>query len=549
MSSIFINFLLVVLPTLSCADAGFLQHSSEQGLTAEQLSVILGAIEDTLGEKHRRETEVRIAPLQDLLAPTLKALPNNEYGKFGSKAVRYALHRLFLQRHAWYVDALDATEESGNVTSTRILQTVPDQIQSLFESKLGARGLSAHEVAVMAATFENLAYQESIERLHSAYIAANLTMGAGHLTVEQVDYLLDVYAAGFVTRKNLTQRWLEAREKGIASLLDFAPKLYPGFVTLQRFMRGIRAEATSNRSTISNLEVTRIVSRFQDKYGRWQNSECDDLKKKLLSIEDDGTGRVSLAKFYGAVVNGIHQEFEESSEYLRALGALDETNPSQPRVIITNYILSPSNCLAASKYYSVCCLDECEDLMDHVERTVENPVATPEQLAEIITTMPTSVARSNHMMTPELRRRLHEIAATKGGMVPLHSRLLKQWLHHVYPRECSYPHLSNSTSRKRSKEWQKSTGLNGRASQEDMKQCIADAAGREGEMTNEIVWSDVDEFYVDVGASPTDGTIIFRNLIKFSVLFGVVLSIMYYLMGMAREMKDQTNDNDCVKYV
>merc|ERR1719440_2157770 len=29
-------------------------------------------------------------------------------------------------------------------------------------------------------------------------------------------------------------------------------------------------------------------------------------------------------------------------------------------------------------------------------------------------------------------------------MVPLHGRLFAQWMHHVYPRECPYPHLSGT---------------------------------------------------------------------------------------------------------
>merc|ERR1719157_39189 len=41
--------------------------------------------------------------------------------------------------------------------------------------------------------------------------------------------------------------------------------------------------------------------------------------------------------------------------------------------------------------------------------------------------------------------RLDEIATHHGGLVPLHGRLFAQWLHHAYPRECPYPHLSGTT--------------------------------------------------------------------------------------------------------
>ena len=37
-----------------------------------------------------------------------------------------------------------------------------------------------------------------------------------------------------------------------------------------------------------------------------------------------------------------------SVEYLRNLGVLDETNPSRPSVVITNHMISKTNCLSAS---------------------------------------------------------------------------------------------------------------------------------------------------------------------------------------------------------
>merc|ERR1740123_1200814 len=45
-----------------------------------------------------------------------------------------------------------------------------------------------------------------------------------------------------------------------------------------------------------------------------------------------------------------------------------------------------------------------------------------------------------------LRDRLEEIAWHHGGHVPLHGRLFAQWLHHVYPMQCPYPHESGTTN-------------------------------------------------------------------------------------------------------
>ena len=104
------------------------------------------------------------------------------------------------------------------------------------------------------------------------------------------------------------------------------------------------------------------------------------MKRKLFDIEDDGTGRVSLARFYNSAKLGQWQ-FSESPDYSRALGALDDSDTSNPRVIVANYIAAPTNCVASSSYYSVCCLDECEDLVDHLERKIHAPSATPRKIA------------------------------------------------------------------------------------------------------------------------------------------------------------------------
>merc|ERR1719421_2040881 len=73
-------------------------------------------------------------------------------------------------------------------------------------------------------------------------------------------------------------------------------------------------------------------------------------------------------------------QFSEKVEYLRQLGALDESNPDNLRVIIPNYVNGPSNCAASSSYYSVGCLNECDELLGHVEAKVASPDALPEQI-------------------------------------------------------------------------------------------------------------------------------------------------------------------------
>merc|ERR1712129_345286 len=48
-------------------------------------------------------------------------------------------------------------------------------------------------------------------------------------------------------------------------------------------------------------------------------------------------------------------------------------------------------------------------------------------------------------ISPQLLSRLQEIANHHQGQVPLHGRLFMQWLHHAFPTECTFPHVSGTT--------------------------------------------------------------------------------------------------------
>lgn len=138
--------------------------------------------------------------------------------------------------------------------------------------------------------------------------------------------------------------------------------------------------------------------------------------------------------------------FVESVPYLRQLGALDETDPAQMSVIITNYLTSPANCVSSSKFYSVCCIDQCERLLGSLEEAISAPYAAPAQITELISSLSSDTVQAPRPLPAALSQRLEEIAALHGGQIPLHGRLFAQWMHHAYPHECPYPHMSGTTN-------------------------------------------------------------------------------------------------------
>merc|ERR1719469_679334 len=177
-------------------------------------------------------------------------------------------------------------------------------------------------------------------------------------------------------------------------------------------------------------------------FGKWQNSDCRGIKEALMDLDPDGSGRVALGRFYSKPATGKYR-FSESTEYLQQIGALDETG-WRPKVLIANYVAGPSNCIASSEYYSVCCLSDCEGLMNAVEAQIQAPTASPDQLLNLVSNLSSPSVDAPRQLQPGLVQKLHSIAARNGGAVPLHGRLFAQWLHHAFPNDCPYPSTPRS---------------------------------------------------------------------------------------------------------
>jgi len=186
--------------------------------------------------------------------------------------------------------------------------------------------------------------------------------------------------------------------------------------------------------------ASEIVEDMAKDYGKWQNSECQQMKDDLLSLDADGSGLVPLSTFYSQPDTADYQ-FTESVDYLQDIGAIEmSTSSGRPKVRIANYLAGPSNCIASHTYYSVCCLSECEAWMNQLEGQVQAPTASPERLLELVGTLSSS-DHDLQRITPQLRQRLHTIGQLHGGQVPLHGRLFAQWLHYAFPHDCPYPHM------------------------------------------------------------------------------------------------------------
>jgi len=515
------------------------------GLQADLLS----EIKNVVGHGHRRTSEAHISMLEGLLRHTFVAMPKSEKGTVGHVAVRYMLHRLFVQRHGWFVRGLEPGGEAWN-TSVPIgifEEQAPEGMQELFDQRLGAHDFSLHDVAVMAATLEHLVHVEAVKRVDAAYSLHDIPVGDTS-SQEQIDEVIDTYMLTYVMGENisaLTPSQLENMRKSIDSA-------YPNWPETQKFTRDVRDSTLQAQSKATFNDVVAVVEEIGDRYGSWQDGECRQLKAELVALEDHGTGRVRLADFYGSAINDGKWQFSESADYLRQLGALDESDPASPSLIIANYINSPSNCVASLKYYSVCCLDECEGLMDHVESAIGAPDATSAEIARVVAALPSATVPANRTLPAMLRRRLDEIAQTHGDRVPLHGRLFAQWMHHAYPRECSYPHVSGTINPKRAEDFQAETGFEAIATAEEMQQHLEMAPrtrfSRRPDDSECTPWTTEEEFFVPkpspVAEDSHKSTSAMRTVVRGVAFVTLLASVGLSLAKMARPVFSSIHEGE-----
>jgi len=431
---------------------GRANQNASSSLSAESEQALLSELENALGSGHRHATEKRLKQIEKLLTPTFASMTKNENGKLGSAAVGYMLHRVFIQRHGWFIKALEPAGHGAWDSSSpmSILESrVPEHVQGMFEQRLGQQGLGLQEVAVLASSIEHLVHSESLARTRLAYAATNFSQEDA-LSQEEAMNVLEMYMSIMLT--GYAHGGVESSAQNTAKakkLYKNIHKIYPSWPVTKQWMEEVYHSVAPKRDYVYFGDVETVVAEIGERYGAYENIECQQFKSWLLDVEDTsvgGAGRVRMADFYGQALNNNKWQFSESIDYLRDLGALDESDVSNPRVIIPNYVASQSNCIATSAFYSVCCQDECEGIIGRVEELVSAPEASPSTLLSMIPMISSATMPSGRTLSPWLHQRLDEVAKHHGGLVPLHGRLFAQWLHYAYPRECPFPHVSAPTS-------------------------------------------------------------------------------------------------------
>ncbi|CAE7160100.1 unnamed protein product [Symbiodinium pilosum] len=440
--------------------------SSIRGSHMLAVEEVRQSLQDSMQEVLRggaRGARSGLEKIEGSIWQTYQALPKNEFGHIGPRAVRYLVHNYFAKEHGWLIKGLEPHGHQTDVSEVHEVNILQDKapalVESLLESQRAGRGLALQDAVAMVATLERLIFDESVILLHAAY-KLNSMMPEEQLDEQAMHEVLASYLVLFEMGQkadlNNTElhRALKARAAEVSSN-------WPLLVEFER--DSMHNHLYANRDTRNPFmpvemfdfgDAVSIVEAMAHGYGKWQNTECQQMKQELMDLDTEGNGLVPLGRFYSQPENAEYH-FTETREYLRQIGALQESSSGDLHVRIANYMTGPSNCIASSSYYSVCCLNECESLMNELEAKVLAPTTTPQRLLSLVVNMSSASVDAPHTIPAALEQKLRLIAKQNSGQIPLHGRLFAQWMHYAFPHECPYPQIAEDASVLTPTYWQK----------------------------------------------------------------------------------------------
>eukprot|EP00927_Polykrikos_kofoidii_P028956 TRINITY_DN2511_c0_g1_i1.p1 TRINITY_DN2511_c0_g1~~TRINITY_DN2511_c0_g1_i1.p1 ORF type:complete len:550 (-),score=101.37 TRINITY_DN2511_c0_g1_i1:164-1813(-) len=435
--------------------SGFLARLPESEMRRVMLAKLTASFAGTLQDVD----EKRIKEIDEGLRITFDVLPKNINDRLDHNGVRYLMNRFFVQQHGWSITNFQVTgSTSNNISASTGSSRLPDILQELFETLISSHGSTLAEVVALTATLEHLIHEDLRSVLVEVYKALQVPV-EGEINKIRALNAMELYTI-CVLRGQELQDCLD----NSAELQRSFFRYFARWGDLKRLIReALRDAIPAGGDSFSFDNITKALEFVADRFASFYESTCEDLRSSLFDMEESRSGRVRLIDFYNAALHQDQHNLVEPIELLRDTGALDEVDAQNPRVIIPNYVIGKSNCVARTSFYSTCCPNTCEPVLAQIEQTLGSGTAAP---ADIVSAVDATRSVS---LSPLHLQRLHEVAKQHGGRVRLHGRLFMQWLHFVYPRDCAYPHRSGSTYEKTLEDWGSDMGQHPQLTRDELK--------------------------------------------------------------------------------
>eukprot|EP00927_Polykrikos_kofoidii_P063206 TRINITY_DN5801_c0_g2_i1.p1 TRINITY_DN5801_c0_g2~~TRINITY_DN5801_c0_g2_i1.p1 ORF type:complete len:678 (-),score=107.75 TRINITY_DN5801_c0_g2_i1:31-1986(-) len=417
-----------------------------------------------------------VGHVKDVLRSSYRSLPKNAHGRIDSSWLLHALRRHFANTLGWHISILDGTHTAGeSVEGER--PAYLDVMQELLRERPGQHGFDLTAMGVIATIMKHLVIGDTLSTLPHAYKARQHATDA-ILSAKQAKEVLALHLASHIRAYNISS-W---KPNQVAHFEKMVHTTYPNWRHVMQNLIEEQERLFPVHQELTFAQVARVAEEVSIRFAHWQNDDCDNTRSHLQELESGVRGRVRLGDFYdAALTKGLYQ-FTETLDYLRESGALDESDKLDPEVITPNYVNGRSNCVARTKYYSVCCMNVCESIFGELEQYLSKPTASTDEIILAVESTGRLHDSGNSLdLSDVLRRRLAEVSAAHGGVVIIHGRLFAQWMHLAFPRECAFPHKSGTVYAKSIEQWEKDTKRRSAASKEEMQNWVELVKRSEGD--------------------------------------------------------------------
>ncbi|CAK0821320.1 unnamed protein product [Prorocentrum cordatum] len=286
--------------------------ASGRTVSAKDVESSLGASLEAVLQGSSGDAARRLSRIESAMWQTFQALPKNEMGRLAPRAVRHIVHSYFAKEHGWIINGLEPHGMSANVSEVHEVDILQDKapafVEALLESRRAGRGLSLGDVVAMAAALERLIFDESLSLLQVAY-ALNGQSAAERLGASELHEVLSSYLMIFEigVRTNVTD---VPRHRAMKDAVASAGGSWPLLVEFeQAAVHNYDFESYHRTNPFvarrySFGEASRVVESLAQDYGKWQNTECRQMRQELEELDPDGSGARATPAFYSRAIDG-----------------------------------------------------------------------------------------------------------------------------------------------------------------------------------------------------------------------------------------------------
>lgn len=104
--------------------------------TRDEKTSLFDVLNEVLDSERHNPIQEEVAQVEDLVRPVYNSLPKNRNLYLGHSALRYALHRYFVEQHAMYVQGLKAAVDGWSAAGSPVdilEDRLPAHVHRVFE--------------------------------------------------------------------------------------------------------------------------------------------------------------------------------------------------------------------------------------------------------------------------------------------------------------------------------------------------------------------------------------------------------------------------------